>query len=103
MTRQNGAHLNLNVGPITVMSFSKVVLVIFNLLGALLCLFATIAGSISAIALVERIQHGRGIMFADVEFFALTALALLLPGLLLLYVARILSKRVSQGKSEGMV
>jgi hypothetical protein len=89
------------VGPITAMSFARVVSVISNLLGALLCLFAIIASGISATALVERIQHGRGIMFADVEFFGLAALVLLLAGLLLLFVARKLSKRASQPKSES--
>jgi hypothetical protein len=92
-----------NVRPATVMSFAKVISVVFNLLGALLCLLAIIAGGISATALVERIQHGRGIMFADVEFFALTALALLVPGLALLMVARHLTRRVSREKSEKTV
>jgi uncharacterized BrkB/YihY/UPF0761 family membrane protein len=66
------------------MSINKVVTVVFNLLGAMLCLLAVVAGGISATALVARIQHGRGIMFADVEFFALTALGFLVPGITLL-------------------
>jgi hypothetical protein len=85
------------------MSFAKVISVVFNLLGALLCLLAIIAGGISATALVERVQHGRGIMFADVEFLALMALVLLVPGLALLMVARRLTKRVSSEKSESTV
>ncbi len=85
------------------MSFTKALSVVFNLVGALLCILAIIAGGFSATALVERIQHGRGIMFADVEFFALAALAFLVPGLTLLIVARHLTRRVSRGKSENMV
>jgi hypothetical protein len=85
------------------MSFAKVISVVFNLLGAFLCLLAVIAGGISATALVERVQHGRGIMFADVEFLALTALVVLVPGLALLMVARRLAKRVSREKSENTV
>ena len=78
------------------MKFAKVVSVVFNLFGALLCLLAIIAGGFSATALVERIQHGPGIMFADVEFFALTGVMFLVPGLALLIVARHLKKRVSR-------
>ncbi len=85
------------------MSFAKVVSVVFYLLGALLCLLAIIAGGFSATALVARIQHGPGIMFADVEFFALTGLAFLVPGLALLIAARHLKKRVSRGKSENLM
>ena len=91
------------VRPGTVMSFARAISVVFYLLGALLCLLAIIAGGISATALAERIQHGRGVMFADVEFFALIALALLVPGIVLLLVARHLTRRVSREKSENTV
>jgi hypothetical protein len=85
------------------MSFAKVASVVFYLFGVLLCLLAIIAGGVSATSLLERIQHGRGIMFADVEFFALAALAFLVPGLTLLFVAKHLSGRASRGKSESTV
>jgi uncharacterized membrane protein len=78
------------------MSINKVVTVVFNLLGAMLCLLAVVAGGISAKALVARIQHGRGIMFADAEFFALTALAFLVLGLMLLIAAKYINRRVSR-------
>jgi hypothetical protein len=82
------------------MTFAKVVSVVFNLLGALLCLLAIIAGGFSATALVARIQHGPGIMFADVEFFALTGVAFLVPGVALLIVSRQLKKRVPAGSRK---
>lgn len=82
------------------MSFTKVIAVFFNFLGALFCLLAVIAGGMSVTALLERMRHGRGIMFADVEFFVLTALALLVLGLVLLVAARQLTKRIS-GPSSG--
>lgn len=82
------------------MSFAKVASVVFYLFGVLLCLLAIIAGGFSATALVERIQHGPGMMFADVAFFALAALALLVPGLALLFLAKQLALRASRGKSE---
>jgi hypothetical protein len=83
------------------MRFTQVVSVAFRLLGGLLCFFALIAAGFSANALVERLQHGRGLMFADVEFLALAAVVLLVPGLLLLFVASRLSRRVRDGESQG--
>ena len=82
------------------MTVAKVVSVVFNLMGASLCLLAIIAGGFSATALVARIQHGPGIMFADVEFFALTGVAFLVPGVALLIVARQLKKRVPAGSRK---
>jgi hypothetical protein len=85
------------------MSITKVISVVLNLLGALLCLLAIIAGGASAAALVERMQHGRGGMFADVEFLALAAVVLLVPGAALLMAARRLARRASREKSESTV
>ena len=84
------------------MSSTRVVSVALTLVGGLLCLGAAIAGGLSATAFVSRIRNGRGIMFADAEFLALAALALLVPGLTLLVVGRHLGRRSSQRDSEGI-
>lgn len=74
------------------MSLKKIISAVFTILGSLCCLAAFIAAGFSITALFERAQHGRGIMFADVEFLALAALALLVPGIALLYAGRKLKK-----------
>lgn len=70
----------------------KIISIICIILGAFCCLAAFIAAGFSITALLERSQHGRGIMFADVEFLALAALAFLLPGIALLFAGRKLKK-----------
>ncbi len=66
--------------------------VILNIVGGALILIALLSGGVSVIALIERLQHGRGIMFADAEFFGLAALICGLPGVLLVIGARKLSR-----------
>ena len=85
------------------MSIIKAVSGVFNLLGAFLCLLAIIAGGVFVTALVERTQHGLGIMFADVEFVGLTALALFVSGLSLLMVGSCLKRGGSRSKSKDVV
>lgn len=82
------------------MSLSRVVSAIFSILGTLFSTLALVAGGFFFVAFVERIQHGRGIMFADVEFLGLMAAAFLVPGLLLLWLARRIGKTPSDKAAE---
>jgi hypothetical protein len=59
--------------------------------GGLLLLIAVVAGGASILSLLERIQHGPGLMFADVEFFGLIALIAVILGAATLFAARKLS------------
>lgn len=52
--------------------------------GGFLALCAFLSGAAALSALAERLQHGSGLMFADVEFFALAAAVLGAAGGLLL-------------------
>ena len=65
---------------------------ILTLIGGMLIAVALLSGGVSILALIERLQHGRGMMFADAEFLGLTALVCGLPGALLVIGARRLYK-----------
>ncbi|GEM_PF-2482839 len=54
--------------------------------GGLLALCAFLSGAAALSALAERLHHGPGLMFADVEFFALAAAVLGAAGGLLLWL-----------------
>lgn len=57
------------------------------ILGGLLLLIALVFGGASVLALIARVQHGRGLMFADVEFFGMIALIAALLGAAMLFAA----------------
>jgi hypothetical protein len=61
------------------------------IVGGLLLLIALVAGGASILSLLERAQHGPGLLFADVEFFGMIALIAALLGAAMLFVARKLS------------
>ncbi len=65
---------------------------ILTLIGGILIAVALLSGGAAMLALIERLRHGRGIMFADTEFLGITALVCGLPGALLVIGARKLSK-----------
>ncbi len=65
---------------------------VLTLIGGILFFIALLSGGVSILALIERLRHGRGIMFADVEFFGFAAIVCGLPGVLLVIVARKLSR-----------
>jgi len=67
--------------------------VILAVLGGLLVLAAALAAGLCAVALIERLGHGRGIMFADAEVLGFLALACAVPGALMLMGARRLRRR----------
>jgi hypothetical protein len=59
--------------------------------GGLLLLIALVSGGVSILALIERVQHGRGLFFADVEFFGMIALIAAILGAAVVFAARKLS------------
>jgi hypothetical protein len=54
----------------------------------LLLLIALVSGGASILSLIERMKHGPGLMFADVEFFGLIALIAVILGAATLFAAR---------------
>ena len=67
---------------------SRVLSGILFTIGALLLVLALLAGLAFLSALSERLNYGPGMMFADVEFFALLALLSAVVGVLLFIAAR---------------
>ena len=61
------------------------------ILGGLLLLIALLFGGASVLAFIARVQHGRGLLFADVEFFGMIALIAAVLGAAVLFAARKLS------------
>jgi hypothetical protein len=60
--------------------------------GVILIVVALLSGVLSLVALSDRLQYGRGLLFADVEFFLLIALICGLPGVFLAFIARKLGR-----------
>ncbi len=61
------------------------------ILGGLLLLIGLVSGGASILSLLERVQHGRDLLFADVEFFGVIALIAVLLGAGILFLAKKLS------------
>ncbi len=61
------------------------------IVGGLLLLIALVSGGASILSWLERVQHGRGLLFADVEFFGLIALIAAILGAATLFAAKKLS------------
>jgi hypothetical protein len=59
--------------------------------GGLMLLIALVSGGVSVLSLVERSQHGPGLLFADVEFLGFIALIAAILGAATLFVAKKLS------------
>jgi len=59
--------------------------------GGLLLLIALVFGGASVLALIARVQHGPGLLFADVEFFGFIALTAVILGAAILFAAKKLS------------
>jgi len=66
--------------------------VVLGLIGVVLLAAALLAGGVAVVALIERLRHGRGIFFADVEIFVFLAVLGALSGALALLGSRALSK-----------
>ena len=56
--------------------------------GAILLVIALVSGGASILSFIERRQHGPGLLFADVEFFAFIALICAVLGGLAVFGAR---------------
>jgi hypothetical protein len=61
------------------------------IVGGLLLLIALVFGGASILSLLERVQHGAGLLFADVEFFGFIALIAAILGVATLFAAKKLS------------
>jgi hypothetical protein len=69
----------------------KIILIGLWIVSGLLLLIALVFGGASVLALIARVQHGRGLLFADVEFFGMIALIAVILGAATLFVAKKLS------------
>jgi len=58
------------------------------IVGGLMLLVALVSGGASILSLLERVQHGPGLLFADVEFFGFIALMAAILGAAALFVAK---------------
>jgi len=61
------------------------------IVGGFLLLIALVCGGASLLSFLERVQHGPGLLFADVEFFAFIALIAGILGAATLFAAKKLS------------
>ena len=62
-------------------------------------MIALLSGGASLLSLIERIQYGPGLLFADVEFFGFVAFICAFSGTLAVFGAKKLSKRKQQNVS----
>lgn len=69
----------------------KIISGILWITGSLFLLIALFAGGSAITSLLERLQHGSGVMFADVEFFVLIFIFTAVVGILCILVARKIS------------
>jgi hypothetical protein len=75
------------------MNVSSVLSTILALCGGILLVIALLSGGASILSLIERLQHGSGLLFADVELFGVVAIICALSGGLAVFGAKKLSKR----------
>jgi hypothetical protein len=80
--------LALNVGGVIM---KRTISIGLWIVGGLLVLIALVAGGASILSLLERVQHGAGLLFADVEFFGFIALIAAILGVATLFAAKKLS------------
>src|SRR4030042_7164343 len=80
--------LALNVGGVFM---KRMISIGLWIVGGLLVLIALVAGGASILSLLERVQHGPGLLFADVEFFGFIALIAGILGVATLFAAKKLS------------
>jgi hypothetical protein len=73
------------------MVMKKMISIGLWIVGGLLILIALVSGGASILSLLERVQHGPGLLFADVEFFAFIALIVAILGAATLFAAQKLS------------
>ena len=69
----------------------KIISIGLWIVGGLLLLIALVSGGASILSLLERVQHGPGLLFADVEFLGFIAAIAAILGATMLFVAKKLS------------
>lgn len=74
------------------MSVSSIFSTILALGGGILLVIALLSAGASILSLIERLQHGSGPLFADVELFGFVAFICACAGGLALFAAKKLSK-----------
>jgi hypothetical protein len=65
---------------------------ILTVSGTILLVIALLSGGAAILSLTERLQHGSGLLFADVEFFGFIAFICALSGGLTVFGAKNVSK-----------
>lgn len=66
----------------------KIISIGLWIVGGLMVLIALISGGASILSLLERVQHGPGLLFADVEFLGFIAVIAAILGAAMLFVAK---------------
>jgi hypothetical protein len=69
----------------------KIISIGLWIVGGLMVLIALVSGGASILSLLERVQHGPGLLFADVEFLGFIAVIAAILGAAMLFVAKKLS------------
>jgi len=64
--------------------------------GGISLLLGLLSGGAALLSSIDRVQHGRSLLFADVEFFGLLALICCVLGAFSLIVAKRLAKKMHQ-------
>lgn len=75
--------------------------VILKTIGVLLLTMAGLLGWAAVKALIERLGHGAGLMFADVEFYFLLFLIFLIFGIFCFWIEKKLSGPKSEQDNTG--
>jgi hypothetical protein len=70
----------------------KYIHTIFKIAGSISVVFAVLFAMLAIPALMDRINNGPGIMFADVEFLSLLTVFFLIIGIILLFAAKRIKK-----------
>lgn len=78
----------------------KVITRLLIIIGCLLLAAAAVAAFVCGTALIERLQHGRGILFMDVEVLALLTLLCAVPGGVMLLIVRKLKRGRRDNSSQ---
>jgi hypothetical protein len=73
------------------MMMKKIISIGLRIVGGLLLLIALVSSGASILSLLERVKHGPGLLFADVEFLGFIALIAIILGAAMLFAARKLS------------
>jgi hypothetical protein len=76
----------------------KIISIGLFICGALMLLLALLSGGAALMASIERFQHGRVNLFADVEFFGLLSLICIVLGAFSLIISRRIARHIHHRK-----